>query len=182
MTTKKMTALMSKKINSKIKPINEQLIGINWGGCGVFACYLAERLRVAGYDAKVIELRDADCEPRSAEDLKINNENMHTAAVKHASPNDCNVHADSHYCVNVGDYYFDSYVVTKASANDTVVMYDGDEYNIVGEVPLNNMEYFSIENRGIGLWNRMYDTALTPKIKTFIDKELSFLTPKKAKK
>lgn len=182
MTTKKMTALMSKKINSKIKPINEQLIGINWGGCGVFACYLAERLRVAGYNAKVIELRDVDRQLRSAKELKINNKNMHTAAIKHISPNDCNVTADSHYCVNVDDYYFDSYVVTKASADNTVTMYDADEYNIIGEVPLKNMEYFSIKDRGTGLWNRMYDMALTPKIKTFVDKELSFLTHKRAKK
>lgn len=182
MTTKKMTALMSKKINSKIKPINEQLIGINCGGCGVFACYLAERLRVAGYDPKVIELRDINRELRSVDELKANNKNMHTAAIRHMSPNDCNVTADSHYCVNVNGYYFDSCVVTKATNNNTVIMYDDDEYNIIGEVPLKDMEYFSIENRGTGLWNNMYDTELTPKIKAFIDKELSFLTTKKQKK
>lgn len=178
-----MTETLAKKINSRISKINEALPDLNHGGCSVFACYFAEKMIAAGFDAKVIEL-SWDCWAHSSttlERFKANNINMHTAKEKHISPDDLNVKGDSHYCVKIGTYYFDSEVFCQKVGN-TVNMYDGDTYNIVGEVALPDIEYISIENRGDGIWNRMYDSDDNSKVKSFIDKSLSFLTPKKAKK
>lgn len=82
----------------------------------------------------------------------------------------------------MGDYYFDSVRVACKAVNNTVEMYDGDTYDIVGEVPLPDIEYISIENRGNGIWNTEYDTSDNGKVKAFVNKSLSFLTPKKVKK
>lgn len=175
-----MTAILAKKVNNALSDINELFPDINHGGCGVFACYFAEKMISFGFDAKIIELSSHDwfSESTSKDEFLENNKNMHKAKEKHKSPNELGVHADSHYCIEIDYYYFDSCVYRKKSG-DKLQMYDGCTYSVVGEVSLPDMEYISIEDRGHDIWNDMYDESDNEGIKKFIDKALSFLTPKK---
>jgi hypothetical protein len=174
-----MTITLAKNISKKLSAINELFPDINHGGCGVFACFFAEKMISIGFDAKIIELSWLDwCHmTMTKEDFAENNKHMHVAAEKHISPTECDVRADSHYCVKVGAYYFDSTVFRKKNG-DKLKMNEGN-YVIVGPVSLTDMEYISIKDRGEGIWNDMYDSSDNQKIKKFIDKELSLLIPNK---
>jgi hypothetical protein len=181
---KRMTAILAESINKKIRPINKLFPDINHGGCGVFACRFAEKMISLGFDAKIIELHlyNGWSSPMLKDRFTENNRNMHIAAAKHKSPDECNVSADSHYCVKIGAYYFDSCVFRKKSG-DKLKMYSNFTYSIVGEVCLPDLEYVSIESRGEGIWNDMYDSSDNEGIKSFIDEQLSLLiTHKKVKK
>lgn len=90
---KKMTKALAQKINERISKINEAFPDLNHGGCSVFACYFAEKMIAAGFDAKVIEL-SFDCwyhESTTQATFKANNKIMHNAKKQHANPDELGV-------------------------------------------------------------------------------------------
>lgn len=171
-----MSVKTANELAAKLSPINYMFKGLNCGGCGVVAVCIAEKLTASGYKAKIIELTTHE---RDAEDLKENNKNIQIARKKKINPNELCVYADSHYCVECDGLYFDSTGLCKKEENNIHTL--GMRFSILGEVPIADMKYLAIKQRGNGIWNYNFDESEIPDIIKYIKNALSFLTPKKQK-
>lgn len=176
---KKMSLTLAKEIKKHLQVFQENIPDLNNGGCGVFACYFAEKMIAVGYDAHIIELHSNTIWDLLMGGINIdsnflerNNKNIHSAAVAHAMPDSMGVRMDRHFCVKIDDFYFDSENVCQ-STSDTVICW-GNQMDIIGEVPLKDFEYVSIENRG-GLWNDEYNPSQNDSVKELIESSLAFL-------
>lgn len=175
---KKMNTDTAQKIVSSISSLNS-IPDLNAGGCGVVAYYLAEQLIKAGYKAHIMELRYFDSDlmemifgPEPRPTFEDNTRNIHTAAVKHAKPKDLSIMGNDHYCVRCDNFYFDSRSFCETT-NPKALDLKHAAY-VVGEIPLADFEYVTIENR-TGMWNTDYNTKHNGEIKSIIATAFSIL-------
>lgn len=168
---KKMTKTLAKKIFDQYNKVNVAVPDLNNGGCGVFACLFAEKMKLFGFEAKVIELAGDGIFCNGYEILherfESNNKKMHEAASKKINPDTLHVQSADHFCTQVDDFYFDSMGFYE-SENGRVIMGGHYEFTIVGEVDLKDMEYISLKNRG-HMWNSDYSANENKKIEKIIN-------------
>ncbi len=182
-----MTKSIAQEIMNNVKDINNLIPHINAGGCGVFACLFAEKMNELGYDAKVIELTMLHPDLFSLmfghnpnyfkEHHQANITNIHKAEVRNLRPDTLDISMSDHYCVKIDTFFFDSTMFYETS-EDTVLLdkdeISSEEFSCLGEIPLPEMEYVSLKNRG-NLWNDDYNPSNNEKMKQFIDNALNFL-------
>lgn len=182
----KITKEIAEKIEANLKELNEKIPTLNAGGCGVFASCFAEEMIKLGYQAKVFEIAlahpDIEMILFGAPDLDYykqhfaeNKANVHMVAKNHEIPNNKNIPAvGDHFCVEIDGYYFDSTSCSKLK--DEIITLHDDNYKIVGEMPLNDIEYVSIEKRG-NIWNTRYEAKYNSLVNKQVQKAIDFLKP-----
>lgn len=91
---------------------------------------------------------------------------------KKATPSNEQICMGDHICVECDGFYFDSrdYCTTQSS----VVSLGKEPLDIIGEIPVNDLRYVAIENRG-DLWNDDYNADNNDLLKNQITDSLSFL-------
>jgi hypothetical protein len=180
----KMTKELATEIVKRISSINSNIPNLNCGGCGSFAVFFAEEMNKYGFDAKIIQLADSDIDSifmhsafgcpdanyyRTHFDEK--NKIIHDAAINHTELA-AQIMIGDHYCVNIGDFYFDS---TGWSLRKENYIRLGCLYEVIGEVPLTDLEYVTIEKHSLKVWNNKFHSTDNDKIKTILSETLKFL-------
>jgi hypothetical protein len=183
---KKMNEKTAIAIMVQLQKLKYNIRHLNEGGCGVFACYFANTLLAAGYDAKIIQIhRDTPtdifslllggkCEDHGNLHPQENNKNMHIAATKNLNPDICDVKVDTHYCIKVDDFYFESDGFSENHHHGKSITLGGYHYQKISEISIPDFEYISITNRG-DLWCELYNPNQNDLVKNIIESSLEFL-------
>ena len=186
-TQRTMTADLSKKIAAALLPINRKIPHINQGGCGAYAAILAKTFIKHGFDAKIIELAPIqlglweilnDITPKFFKDnFKHTLHELNDCRVNKKTPNDLALGV--HIVTEVDGYCFDSNSVTHNSDNETITLTDkigrSVDFAIIGELPLNDLYYVSVTNRGNSTWNDLYNADNNSLLEKEIENALKFL-------
>lgn len=146
--------------------IEEGIERINWGGCGVFAVALIERmlnagipkdeisLVVYGYNGNRINLNDVETE---LDEHKINKYDLHTW-------NDAGVNF-GHVMVGWNDHVFDCEMSPDSIENNQTWEYGYSMYS--GSIGLEVMRELAYNGTD---WNTVFDRTQIPKIENIIDR------------
>lgn len=171
-----MTAAMANKIERNLSIENIDVIPyLNNGGCGVFACFFAEKMIRLGYQANILKLAEPEDFDFYKTRLSEDNSAIHDAFVNHSKPGS-NIAVGEHICVEIDGFYFDSTMCSRKDCNNEIELLNGMQYEILYKYPLSEIKYISIESRGKA-WNPMYDPRHNSQIEKIINSALSFLSP-----
>lgn len=169
-----MTKNIAAKIADLIFPVNEIVPNICAGGCGVFAALLTEKLSQLGFDAKAVELVSTANDEYDETQFFNECNTLHNIVLNKETPTHSKFKIADHFMTSVNGFYFDNTIVCY-SPNDWVCLQDVFPFHILGSIPVNELHYISIDNRGTNVWNNTYDPKHNSQLAEFINKALDEL-------
>lgn len=167
----KMNSTMARSLMNLIEPINNQVLYLNHGGCGIFAELFAKMLIELGFEN--ITIIGVECTSYMA--LKVQGKHRRNVSnIREAKQ--CNLtRVDSedyieiynHYMVKCGAYYFDSECTNRIHNGGINGKEDGYKktYYPIGQMDLEELEYLNYNVIG---WNKTFRRSQIPTIESFI--------------
>lgn len=154
-----MTLKKANMLNKLLVNVSSKVYEINYGGCGIFADFLYQVVSGKGYKCQVICL-DSHAGHTTKEHLG----NLRRITIRDMD----SIFAYNHICLQIGNYYFDSYRCERVSKDR---IFD-EQYQKLGQISMDKLQYLvSLEWK----WNDLYDRSQNKRLKRLLSESLERL-------